>query len=96
MKSDEIASNRFVLDMKSTYDLRRKLQQDPKAGLKDAARQFEGMFLQMVMKSMRDATPSDGPMNSDATRFYTSILAGSRAVGGSRQGTFHPPCRTRA
>ncbi len=74
MKSDEIASNRFVLDMKSTYDLRRKLQQDPKAGLKDAARQFEGMFLQMVMKSMRDATPSDGPMNSDATRFYTSIL----------------------
>lgn len=74
MKPDEIASNRFVLDMKSAQDLRSKLQQNPKAGIKDAARQFEGMFLQMVMKSMRDATPSDGPMNSDATRFYTSVL----------------------
>lgn len=74
MKPDEIASNRFVLDMKSSQDLRSKLQQNPKAGIKDAARQFEGMFLQMVMKSMRDATPSDGPMNSDATRFYTSVL----------------------
>lgn len=74
MKPDEIASHRFVLDMKSAQDLRTKLQQDPKAGLKEAARQFEGMFLQMVMKSMRDATPSDGIFNSDATRFYTSVL----------------------
>jgi peptidoglycan hydrolase FlgJ len=74
MKPDDVASHRFVLDMKSAQDLRTKMQQDPKAGLKDAARQFEGMFLQMVMKSMRDATPADGLMNSDSTRFYTSML----------------------
>lgn len=74
MKPDEIANHRFVLDMKTTQDLRTKMQQDPKAGIKDAAKQFEGMFMQMVMKSMRDATPADGLMNSDATRFYTSIL----------------------
>ncbi|MFC5303324.1 flagellar assembly peptidoglycan hydrolase FlgJ [Azospira restricta] len=74
MKPEDIASQRFVLDLKSTQDLRAKIQQDPKAGLKQAAQQFEGMFLQMVMKSMRDATPSDGLFNSDATRFYTSVL----------------------
>jgi len=74
MKPDEIANHRFVLDMKSAQDLRNKLQQDPKAGLKQAAQQFESMFLQMVMKSMRDATPADGLLNSDATRFYTSVL----------------------
>lgn len=74
MKPEDIANHRFVLDMKSAQDLRTKIQQDPKAGIKDAAKQFEGMFLQMVMKSMRDATPADGLMNSDATRFYTSVL----------------------
>ncbi|MCK6405513.1 MAG: flagellar assembly peptidoglycan hydrolase FlgJ [Rhodocyclaceae bacterium] len=74
MKADEIAASRFVLDMKTAQDLRTRMQQDPKAGLQEAARQFEGMFLQMVMKSMRDATPADGPLNSDATRFYTSVL----------------------
>jgi len=74
MKPDEIANHRFVLDMKQAQDLRNKLQQDPKAGLKQAAQQFESMFLQMVMKSMRDATPADGLLNSDATRFYTSVL----------------------
>jgi len=74
MKADEIAASRFVLDTKTAQDLRTRMQQDPKAGLQEAARQFEGMFLQMVMKSMRDATPPDGLMNSDATRFYTSVL----------------------
>lgn len=74
MSPDEIAGNRFVLDLKSAQDLRTKLQQDPKAGLRQAAQQFESMFLQMVMKSMRDATPADGLFNSDATRFYTSVL----------------------
>ena len=88
MKPDEIASNRFVLDMKSAQDLRSKLQQNPKAGIKDAARQFEGMFLQMVMKSMRDATPSDGPMNSDATRFYTSVLDQQLATQFGASGQF--------
>lgn len=74
MKPEDLANHRFVLDVKSAQDLRTKLQQDPKAGLKQAAQQFESMFLQMVMKSMRDATPSDGLFNSDATRFYTSVL----------------------
>jgi peptidoglycan hydrolase FlgJ len=74
MKPEDIARNRFVLDMKSAQDLRSKLKQDPQGGIKEAAKQFEGMFMQMVMKSMRDATPSDGIFNSDATRFYTTVL----------------------
>lgn len=74
MKPEDLANHRFVLDIKSAQDLRSKIQQDPKAGLKEAAQQFESMFLQMVLKSMRDATPSDGLFDSDATRFYTGIL----------------------
>lgn len=74
MKPDDISSNKFVLDIKSAQDLRLKMKQDPQAGLKEAAKQFEGMFMQMVMKSMRDATPQDGLFNSDATRFYQTVL----------------------
>ncbi len=74
MKSSDLSAQRFVLDMKSAQDLRVKMKQDPQTGLKEAAKQFEGMFLQMMLKSMRDATPQDGMFNSDATRFYTSVL----------------------
>src|SRR6185369_16361492 len=74
MKADDLNSQHFVLDLKTAGDLRAKLKQDPKAGLKQAAQQFEGMLLQMMLKSMRDATPQDGIMDSDQTRFFTSIM----------------------
>jgi flagellar protein FlgJ len=32
------------------------------------------MFLQMVMKSMRDTVPDDGMLNSEQSKFYTSLL----------------------
>lgn len=46
---------------------------DPKS-LKAAAQQFEALFLQMVLKSMRDATPHDGPFDSEQSRLYESLL----------------------
>jgi len=67
-------SNRLAADIRSTNDLRARFRDDPQAGLKEAAREFESMFMQMVLKSMRDATPQDGLFNSDETRFYTSML----------------------
>lgn len=46
---------------------------DPQA-LKAAARQFEALFMQMVLKSMRDATPREGLFDSEQTRMYESLL----------------------
>lgn len=66
--------NRLALDAANTQDLRAQLRKDPEGGLQAAAQQFEAMFLQMVLKSMRDATPQDGLLDSDASRFYTSML----------------------
>jgi len=66
--------NRAAFDVGSAQDLRNQFQKDPKEGLKAAAQQFETLFLQMVMKSMRDATPQDGMLNSDQSRFYTGLL----------------------
>ena len=66
--------NRAAFDVQSSADIRAQFRQDPKQGLQAAAQQFEALFLQMVMKSMRDATPQDGLLQSDSTRFYTSLL----------------------
>jgi flagellar protein FlgJ len=51
-----------------------QFSKNPQEGLKAAAQQFETLFLQMVMKSMRDAVPQDGLFNSDQSRFYTGML----------------------
>lgn len=86
MKAEELNANRFVLDLKANAELKAKLKSDPQAGLKQAAQQFEGMLLQMMLKSMRDATPQDGLMDSDQTRFYTSIMDQQLAQNLSAQG----------
>lgn len=74
MKSGALTSQPFVLDLKAGADLRAKLKDDPQGGLKQVAKQFEGLLLQMMLKSMREASPQDGPMDSDQTRFFTSIM----------------------
>lgn len=85
--------NRAAFDVKSSQDLRSQFQKDPQQGLKAAAQQFEALFLQMVMKSMRDSVPQDGLLNSDQSRFYTGLLdqqlaqnlsGGARGVGFAR------------
>ncbi len=74
MKAEDLNTHRFVLDLKATAELKAKMKQDPQGSLKQAAQEFEGMMLQMMLKSMRDATPQDGMMDNDQTRFFTSIM----------------------
>lgn len=42
--------------------------------LKGAAKQFEAIFLNMVMKSMRQATPSESPFDSEQSKMFMSML----------------------
>ncbi|MCB1965668.1 MAG: rod-binding protein, partial [Candidatus Accumulibacter sp.] len=73
MKSIDLATNRLVLDPAAAGDLRARLGQDPQGGLKQAAQQFEGMLLHLMLKSMRDAIGSGGLLDSDQSRFFTAI-----------------------
>jgi len=66
--------NRAAFDVQSAQDLRGQFAKNPQEGLKAAAQQFETMFLQMVMKSMRDTVPDDGMLTSEQSKFYTSLL----------------------
>lgn len=87
MANDPLSPNRMAVDMQGVHDLRAQMKADPKLGLKKAAQEFESMFLQMVLKSMRDTVPQDGLMSSEETRFFTSMLdqqmAQDLAKGGS-------------
>jgi flagellar protein FlgJ len=87
MKADNLNSNRSVLDLGAAAEMRLKARQDPQAGLKQAAQQFEGMLLQMMLKSMRDATPQDGLFDSEQTRFFTSLMDQQVAQNLSSTGT---------
>ncbi|QCP47797.1 flagellar assembly peptidoglycan hydrolase FlgJ [Trinickia violacea] len=67
-------SNRFALDTQGFDALRAQVNASPQAGLKMAAQQFDAVFMQMMLKSMRDATPEDSPLDSNDTKQFTSML----------------------
>jgi flagellar protein FlgJ len=65
---------RINTDTTDLSALRRQAQQQSPEALKTAAHQFEALFMNMVLKSMRDATPQDSPFDSQQSRMYTSML----------------------
>ncbi len=67
-------SGKFALDTNSLGDLKQSAKAGSPEALKGAATQFESMFVNMMMKSMRDASPQDGPMDSQETRTFTTML----------------------
>ena len=61
----------FALDVQGLNKL--KQSGDEGQQLKAVADQFEALFLNQVMKSMREAIPRSGLIDSNATRFYESL-----------------------
>jgi len=54
--------------------LRRAAKDNSPEGLKAVAQQFEALLVNMMLKSMRDATPKNGLFESEQTKLYTSML----------------------
>lgn len=79
-------SGKLALDARGLDALRLQAKQNPELAAKGAAQQFEAVFLQTLLKSMRDATPQDGPMDSEQTRAYTSMLDQQMAQSLSARG----------
>ncbi|MCV9880384.1 flagellar assembly peptidoglycan hydrolase FlgJ [Brenneria izbisi] len=74
MKDIQMQSN-AAYDAQSLNALKREVAGNPqsKAGIRAVAQQMEGIFVQMMMKSMRAALPQDGIFSSEQTRLYTSM-----------------------
>ena len=56
-------NNKFALDVKDMGNLKQSARAGSADALKTASTQFEAMFVNMMMKSMRDASPQDGLMD---------------------------------
>jgi flagellar protein FlgJ len=63
-----------IFDGSNLSAIKRLTRQSDPAGIKAAAQQFEALFVNMMLKSMRDATPRDETMGSDQQRMYESLL----------------------
>ena len=73
---DKLSHTAQYLDLGALDNLRARAQQDDKAALREVAQQFEGIFVQMLMQSMRDANEafkSDSPFNTQYTQFYEQM-----------------------
>lgn len=64
----------FALDVQGLQRLRSQAGRDGEVGLKEAARQFEALFLQTMLKSMREAIPKSEMSSDSQTQLYTELL----------------------
>ncbi|MGI2113794.1 flagellar assembly peptidoglycan hydrolase FlgJ [Shewanella frigidimarina] len=86
---EKLSASSNFLDLGGLDSLRVQAQKDEKGALKEAAKQFEGIFIQMLMKSMRDANAafkSDNPMNSETTAFFEQMRDQQMSVDLSNKG----------
>ena len=68
------SAGKFYLDAHGLDALRLQAKPNPSHALSQVSKQFEAVFMEMMLKSMRDATPQDGPFDSEQTKMYTSML----------------------
>ena len=87
MQSSAIKQN--YTDFSGLNEMRAKARVDPQASLKQVAKQFEGIFIQMMLKSMRDASMGDEIFDSDQSKLYRDMfdkqvaldMANSKGIG---------------
>lgn len=88
---DQLLQARNVHDVQGLDSLRKAAKAGDKKALEEAAKQFEGIFVRMMLKSMRDAqdvlADEDSPFNSQQVKFYRDMhdqqMASDLAANGS-------------
>lgn len=63
-----------ALDFEGLGKLRAQARQDDKAAVRETAQQFEALFIQMMMKSMREAVLKDEENSSSAEQTFESMF----------------------
>jgi flagellar protein FlgJ len=68
------ASTNVYTDFQGLAQLRGKAAVDAPAALKEAGKQFEALFIQMMLKSMRQATPGDPLFGNKEGDLYRDLF----------------------
>ena len=72
--TSSLATPSLATDTQGLNALRASASRDPKAAIREAAKQFESLFMQELMKSMRKATQSSGLLDNAGTQMGTDML----------------------
>ncbi|HEB94544.1 MAG TPA: flagellar assembly peptidoglycan hydrolase FlgJ [Gammaproteobacteria bacterium] len=71
--TSSLSSASLYTDLQSLEGVRHRADSNPEETLRFAAQQFEALFLQMMLKSARDAKLDDGLFDSEQTDFYQDL-----------------------
>lgn len=74
-------------DFNGLAELRREAHNDPSEVLRTVAKQFESLFMQMMLKSMRDASFDDPLFGSNESDMYRDMYDQQIAINLSQQGS---------
>ena len=77
-----------ALDFAGLAQMRAGAVQGEERVKKEVAQQFESIFINMMLKSMRDATERSGLLDSEATKTYESMFDQQLSAELAGQGTF--------
>jgi len=67
-------SGKVAFDANSLNNLKVAAKENSPEAIKGVAKQFEAIFMNMMLKSMRDASPQDSPFDNEQSRTFTSML----------------------
>lgn len=73
IKAGDLSSG-LALDANSLNNLKQASKDSSPEAIKGVATQFEALFVNMMLKSMRDATPQDGVFDNEQSRAFTGML----------------------
>jgi flagellar protein FlgJ len=79
-------TNAIFNDIGYLGSLRAEAASAPSKAIEEVASQFEALFIQQMMKSMRDAVSKSDLMNSDHLETYQSMADQQMALSLSQQG----------
>lgn len=67
-------SARLALDSQSLEGLKRSARERPDVAAKAVAKQFDALFINQMLKQMRESMPQDSMLDSSQSRMYTSMF----------------------
>ena len=79
-------SAQFALDVNGVEALKREARADPDKALRSAAQQFEALLMQMMLKSMREASDVGSSTDSQDSKLYKSMLDQQLSIALAKRG----------
>ncbi|MDI1299751.1 flagellar assembly peptidoglycan hydrolase FlgJ [Methylotenera sp.] len=67
-------SGKLAFDANGLNGLKNAAKESSPEAIKGVAKQFEAIFMNMMLKSMREASPQDNPFDNEQSRTFTSML----------------------